>query len=272
MKLGLLLTQGIPGMMIPGSLAGDFTNDCQDGYQEICSIIVDGVELVCNDLAESEIYMEKGGLPEKSELKKLAAEKIGGKESRNYRQTSIELVADTIVCGAIQILLPVELYANLRMVAPPESSAGTSRLDKETVDPPYPDDAPPESASLSPAHHLDTVLLIDGASTYAPEILAALEQAGIKGTVVSAGDEVSKTALDKYSAVLLLVDRLDEIGCGVVIKVKSTSSVPMLVAAASWTQTEVLKALRYGVDDIIMLPLEGDELVHKLAGAEPLSV
>ena len=69
-----------------------------------------------------------------------------------------------------------------------------------------------------------------------------------------------------------MLERLDEIGLGVVIKIKSTSSIPLLVAASQWTQTGVMKALRYGVDDIIMLPADSDELLRKLMGKEPLSI
>jgi PleD family two-component response regulator len=46
----------------------------------------------------------------------------------------------------------------------------------------------------------------------------------------------------------------------------------MLVAASQWTQKDVMKAMRYGVDDIVMLPVDSEELLQKIRGLEPLSV
>jgi hypothetical protein len=271
MKLGLLLTEGVPGLMIPGSLAGDFNVDCQDGYQEISSIIIDAIDLVCNDLSEGEMFVEKEALVEEAELQFESGDRVDDNEQM-YRRTSVELVADTLVCGTIQILLPAELYENLKTAAPGHSLETVGDHQEDSINPYVLTDAAVESGPSERSDHAAAVLLIEDSSAHVPEILNSFEQAGIKGVSVSTTDDVSRTDLDSYRAVVLVLERLDEIGFGVVIKIKSSSSVPLLVAASSWTQTEVMKAMRFGVDDIIMLPIEGDELVHTLRERDLLNV
>ena len=83
---------------------------------------------------------------------------------------------------------------------------------------------------------------------------------------------LQKKDLESYQAVILEIEKLDEIVLGLVIKIKSLVAVPLLVAASQWTQTEVMKALRYGVDDIVMWPVESEELGQKLKGLELMTI
>lgn len=265
-KLGLLLTQGTPGLMLPGSLSGGFSFDCQDGFQEICSIFTDVVGLVCHDLSQGELVMEKGGDPDETDLHSESAEAMDENE-QIYMRTSLELVADTLVCGTMHILLPVEVYENVPSVEPAPSQERNEAIgDKQTKN------QPTTVSQRELSDQEAVVMLIEDSQNNTPEIINSVEDAGIRTESFSLADDFSKASPDSYLAVLLVLDRLDEIGLGVVIKIKSTSSVPLLVAASQWTQTDVMKALRYGVDDIIMLPVESDELLRKLMGKEPLGV
>lgn len=47
---------------------------------------------------------------------------------------------------------------------------------------------------------------------------------------------------------------------------------PLIVAASQWTQSEVLKAVRYGVSDILMTPVLRGEILQKIRDLERLSV
>ncbi|NNK56865.1 MAG: response regulator transcription factor [Desulfofustis sp.] len=271
MKLGLLLTEGTPGLTIPGSLAGGFNADCQDGYQEVCSIFMDVIDLVCNDLSEDDLFMQKDTDIEEIDLKTESVDRIDDKE-QTFMLTLLEIVADTIACGTMHILLPIELYETLKTVEPDRSLESIVSHGQEVIDEKPIIDASNTTSLTELSHHADVILLIEDSPAYGPEILNSFKETGIKAESISLADEFSTADMDSYLAVLLVQERLDEIGLGVVIKIKSTSSVPLLVAASLWTQTDVMKALRYGVDDIIMLPVESDELLRKLRGKEPLSV
>ena len=267
MKLGLLLTEGIPGLMIPGSLSGGFTVDCQDGFKEICSIFTDAVGLVCHELSDDELVMEKGEIVEETDMQSGSAEWIEENE-QVYIRTSLELVADTLVCGIMHILLPIHLHENIRTGEPEPSpeisvSNGTEAIaDKPDID-------HPTLRQRVASDDKAVVMVIEDSPDHTSEVISSCEEAGIRTETFSLADDIGKVGPDSYFAVVLVLERLDEIGLGVVIKIKSTSSVPLLVAASLWTQTDVMKALRYGVDDIIMLPAESDELRRKLMGKEP---
>lgn len=271
MKLGRLLTDGTPGILLSGSLADDFNVDCQDGYQEICSIFIDILDLVCNDLSEGELFMKKEAVKKEAELEFESADRLDDNE-QIYMRLSLELAADTHVCGTMHILLPMGLYANLKTFEPAHSPVNGVSYEEAAIDDNQPFDSALESEPSELSQHAAAVLLIEDSSVQAPELLNSLEKAGIIGEGVSLSDDLSKADLDSYRAVLLVLERLDEIGLGMVIKIKSSSSVPLIVAASLWTQKDVMKALRYGVDDIIVLPAESDELLHKLKARDPLRV
>lgn len=272
MKLGMLLTEGTPGLMLPGSLSGGFGVDCQDGYQEICSIVTDVVGLVCDDLSEDEFAMAKGADVEIIDPLSESAEGMD-ENDQIFRRTSLEIVADTLVCGTMHMLLPVEVYETIRKDKPEPLRDNIVSHGHEAIAEKHTTDQQPATASQrEPSDREAVVMVIEDSPDHAVEIMNSFEEAGIKTESISVADDFSKTGMDSYLAVLLVLDKLDEIGLGVVIKIKSISSVPLLVAASQWTQTDVLKALRYGVDDIIMLPVESDELLRKLRGKEPLSV
>ena len=271
MKLGLLLTEGTPGLMLPGSLSGGFSADCQDGFQEVCSILTDVVGYVCHDLSEDELVIERGEVRKEADLITESVDQTDQNDRIFYR-LSLELVADTLVCGTIHLLLPMEIYRNINPIESESSPEKVLSGEQEVISEQQSMDQPSSSGQGELPNQEAMVMLIEESPDHVPGIMSAILEAGIKTDSFSLADDFSKAGLDSYLAVLLVLDRLDEIGLGAVIKIKSTSSVPLLVAASQWTQTDVMKALRYGVDDILMLPAESDELLRKIKRKDPMSV
>ena len=271
MKLGLLMNEGTPGLMMPGSLSGVFSVDCQDGFQEICSVVTDVLRLICDDLSEDEIVMVKDTVIEDFDL---GSESVGlmDENERVHMRVSLELVADTLICGTLHMLLPLEVYEKISEVELEPSPESFADHGKEAIDNKHTIDQDTTASPEEIPDHQAVVMLIEDSPDHTTEIISSCEEAGLRTKSFSLADDFSKADLDSYLAVLLVLDKLDEIGLGVVIKIKSTASVPLYVAATLWTQTDVMKALRYGVDDIIMLPAESEELLRKLKGKQPLSV
>ena len=271
MKLGLLLTVGTPGLMLPGSLSGGFSADCQDGFQEVCSILTDVVGHVCHDLSEDELVIERGEVRKENDLITESADQTDEDECIFYG-LSLELVADTLVCGTMHLLLPKEIYRNINPIESESSPETVVSGEQKVTSEQQSMDQPISTGQGELPDQEALVMLIEESPDHVPGIMSAILDAGIKTDSFSLADDLSKAGLDSYLAVLLVLDRLDEIGLGAVIKIKSTSSVPLLVAASQWTQTDVMKALRYGVDDVLMLPVESDELLRKIKRKDPLSV
>ena len=271
MRLGMLLIEGAPGVFIPTALAGPFSADCQDGYNEICAIFVEVLNIVLQDLSEGELMAEKHlddgnemGYPE-NDIQEID-------DDPSWWLCSFEVAADKVSCGTMHLMLPLTVVDDLRVDETGIEVADGSTESPEPAVMEKISSRPGRSGLDVPVEAATKILLLEAAATYIPGILTAFESAGIEVERISPVEELSRSDLASYFAVLLVVDKLDEISLGMVIKLKSYSSIPLLVAATQWTQTDVMKALRYGVDDIVMLPAESEELVQKFGGLEPLAV
>ena len=271
MRLGMLLSEGTPGVFIPTALAGPFSADCQDGYNEICAIFVEVLNIVVQDLSEGELMAEKHPA-DGNEMRYPENDSAEIDDDRSWWLCSFEVAADEVSCGTMHLLLPLNVVDDLWGGETGIEVADGSTESPEPVVMDKNGSRPGKSGLDVSVEAATKILLFEASSTHVPGILAALESAGIEVERISPVEELSRSDLVAYFAVLLVVDKLDEISLGMVIKLKSYSSIPLLVAATQWTQTDVMKALRYGVDDIVMLPAENEELVQKFGGLEPLTV
>ncbi|MFC1832692.1 hypothetical protein ACFL0S_11840 [Thermodesulfobacteriota bacterium] len=269
-QLGLLLTEGAHGL-IQSSLSNPFSADCQDGYNEICSIVVDVLSFVCQELSNGKLLFEKAAVKEYEQESKESYPPDKPSDS-GYTLSSLEFSADGIDCGRLHLLIPAFVQEYLQRVEPGTTGTTASKTKQESAESETSRGAPIETKSSLQADSLPRVLAIEAAQGCASEVLIALAAEGILGDSISSAEELHKTDIESYQAIVIVVEKLDEIALGVVIKIKSFSSVPMLVAASQWTQKDVMKAMRYGVDDIVMLPVDSEELLQKIRGLKPLSV
>jgi hypothetical protein len=269
-QLGLLLTEGAQGLF-QNSLSSPFSADCQDGYNEICSIVVDVLSFVCQELSNGKLLFEKAAVKEYEQESKESYSPDKPSDS-GYTLSSLEFSADGIDCGRLHLLIPAFVQEYLHRVEPGTTGTTASKTKQESAESETSRGAPIETKSSLQADSLPRVLAIEATQGCASEVLIALAAEGILGDSISSAEELHKTDIESYQAIVIVVEKLDEIALGVVIKIKSFSSVPMLVAASQWTQKDVMKAMRYGVDDIVMLPVDSEELLQKIRGLEPLSV
>jgi len=79
-------------------------------------------------------------------------------------------------------------------------------------------------------------------------------------------DEDFKQSLsrDNPSCVFLLINQVNDQGLAKAIKVRSAmeKDCPLIVAGPEWTRSLVVKARRYGADDIVMTPADR-EIIQK---------
>ncbi|KIH77583.1 hypothetical protein SAMN05660860_01022 [Geoalkalibacter ferrihydriticus] len=70
----------------------------------------------------------------------------------------------------------------------------------------------------------------------------------------------------KVYGVFLVMNQVSEQGFATAIKIKSAlpKNVPLVMAGPEWTRTSVLKAVRYGVRDILVTPADSKEIAEKL--------
>lgn len=271
LRLGLLLTDGPPGLMIPDSAATTFSADRQDGYEEISSVVIDALDQLVGELSNDELALEKDRLLTSSESLSQVLQDESSRE-QNGILSVLEVAADSLVVGTLHLLLPVDLYEGLRSVEPMSLSEDETANRLESFADTSDGEVNTMTGSQDRLSSSAKILLVEASAAHHAEIRNTLEQAGIKSESIALSDELGKAQLDELCAVLVVAERLDEIGLGMVIKIKSRASTPLIVAASQWTQADVMKALRYGVDDILVLPAEKDELLQKLRRLEQLTV
>jgi CheY-like chemotaxis protein len=133
-------------------------------------------------------------------------------------------------------------------------------------------DASPEEAADAPAEYAadeSTVLILEDNSAdrqFFQETLSATEIKVLSATLDADLTEFFPNGSVK--AVLLGVVDADDRELSICIKIKSISPmspVPVIMCARQWTRIGVLKALKYGAEDIIVKPCTPDELKGKLS-------
>jgi hypothetical protein len=64
----------------------------------------------------------------------------------------------------------------------------------------------------------------------------------------------------------LLLEQVDDYGLAYVIQVKSVihPKCPLILGGPQWTRSDVIKAIRYGAEDIILTPPEVQDICHKI--------
>jgi CheY-like chemotaxis protein len=133
-------------------------------------------------------------------------------------------------------------------------------------------DASPEEAVAAPAECAageNTVLILEDNSTDLQFFQETLSATDIKALTATLDADLTEFfPHGSVKAVLLGVVDADDRELSVCIKIKSISPkspVPVIMCARQWTRIGVLKALKYGAEDIIVKPCTPDELKGKLS-------
>lgn len=240
-RLGLLLAEGIHGALVALGEETSFTADCQDGFHEIGTLLVDVMASVWDDEAGGDLVTLRAE-PEVHQATAQGVDDADFFSAENYLWCALGVIAGDLNCGTVNLIFPAEVcryweadknqkdQTNLSSV---EQGSSFSRNDDARTDRP-----------LEPfvAHDELRVLLLEYSQVNASAVREALEDAEVACEVRTMAEELTKTGLEAYRLTILAVDKLDELVLGAIIKVKSISSAPVLVAASQWTQTDVLKA------------------------------
>lgn len=261
--LGALLAEGVHGAVLARLQDAPLEADYQDGFAEICGVLMDFVI----DAAGAESKYHIGVAQKRAEVH------TPGEETpflsrhgpgRDYYAATLKLSVGVLGNGDLHLLIPAALVDLL----PP---SGAEQLEpvgevSETVGTDAPETDVRESAEEADQDQLfeANVLVIEGETGAGRMIQAQLGRDRVSSDVVASAAEINRATLKPYSAVILVVERLNETALGLAIKIVSAGSVPLIVAASQWTESEVLKAIRFGVSDILMTPARPGEVVEKL--------
>jgi PleD family two-component response regulator len=103
-----------------------------------------------------------------------------------------------------------------------------------------------------------------------PEQFAVVEQsiaeADIQATRLSLEEDYRQSLLrDNPRCVFLLINKVNDQGLSKAIKVRAAmkKDCPLIVAGPDWTRSAVLKARKYGANDILMMPADREVIQKK---------
>jgi len=107
-------------------------------------------------------------------------------------------------------------------------------------------------------------LLVSNDGIECSKITELFNQRGISYKVLDYKENVSNYLPGAVRAVFLIMDAVDEKGLGVAIKISAASSLPLIAAGPEWTRTKVIKAVKYGVGDILLTPASDNDILEKI--------
>lgn len=107
-------------------------------------------------------------------------------------------------------------------------------------------------------------LIVSNDGNECSKITEIFNQRGIAYKVLDYKENVNNYLPGAVRAVFLVMSSVDEKGLGVAIKLSTASSLPLVAAGPEWTRTKVIKAVKYGVGDILLTPASDNDIIEKI--------
>ena len=245
----------------------DFNDDAEDAYGEIANIISGVYTKVFEEQYPDKMRFVKTNLEQIVPMKVDIESDEPMPDVPYYMATSKMTLGDKSL-GDLQLLVPAALL-KLEQLGQAEAA----------------DDAAPDAQSKSSVTgQADAVggsgqagikeagaglqnpefLLVSNDDTQCSKICSVLNDRGIAHRVLDYKESVNDYLPGEVRAIFLVMANVDEQGLGVAIKISTASSLPLIAAGPGWTRTKVIKAVKYGVDDILLTPGSNDDIGEKI--------
>lgn len=230
----------------------DFGEDTKDAFGEIGNIIAGVYTAVFEEQYTDKIRYIKKDLdvvvPMKVDIE--SDEPIPDVE---YYLSTMNLSVDEESKGQVHMLFPAQM---LKL-----DSASAVKVEEK------PDPVSEESkvgVVGQQQHRAVDILLISDDEISAQKIIAVAEAKGLSCRKISFKDDVKAALTHEIRAVYLVMQNVNEQAFGLAIKVSSSSSLPLIAAGPDWTRTKVIKAVKYGVNDILLTPASNEDVQENM--------
>lgn len=241
-----------------------FGEDSKDAYGEIANIIAGVYTAVFEEQYPKKIRFVKTGLQQIVPMK-VEADSEEPFANGDYYLSSHDLTIGDSVFGKVNILFPLALLEleGLReqeqeggvvaedvrqQAAPRVGREGTGSEDAEAL---------AGRTGVAP-----DILLVGDDEAEAAKIAAVLSGMGYAVKSLSFKDNVHNYIPGELKAIYLVMREVNEQAFGAAIKISSTCSLPLVAAGPGWTRTKVIKAVKYGIRDILLTPASNQEITE----------
>ena len=252
--------------------AEKFGEDAQDAFGEITNIIA-GVYTAVFE----EQYRQKLGFV-KTSVETLVAVKVDPDSdealpNQLYYLSGGQLLYNEKDLGRLQMVIPAAVLELEDLLQPEEEEPGAV-------------DQAPERADVSGSGAVDRnerpqatgggqrgegsvdfadILLFSDQDSESAGIAAVLTDLGYSPRILRFKDQVHANLTPAVQLVFLVMSEVNEQGFGVAIKLSSAGlAVPLVAGGPAWTRSLVLKAVKYGVSDILVTPASPEDIREKV--------
>ncbi len=249
---------------------GEFGEDSEDAYGEIANIISGVYTAVFEEQYPDKLRFIKTNLEEVVPMK-VDTESDEPMPDIPYYMATAKMNMSGQDLGNIQLLLPANLF-KLDGLAQPKVADDADADPVETKSKNAVTGTTDATESIERAGAVDAVektlnpefLVISNDETECSKIETVFNDCGIAYKVLDYKENVSNDLPGEVKAVFLVMKSVDEKGLGAAIKISAVSSLPLIAVGSEWTRTKVIKAVKYGVDDILLTPASDDDILGKI--------
>ncbi len=261
----------------------EFNDDSEDAYGEIANIISGVYTKVFEEQYPEKVRFIKTSLEQVVPMKVDAESDEPMPDTLYYMATS-KITIGKQSLGNLQFLVPASLF-KLEQLGP---DAVADDADDQKIQTSAPEKIATEDSDATVQNTVtgttddtggpdrigvketgDTTLnpeflLVSNDGEACSRILSILNEQGVASKVLDYKDSVSDCLPGDVKAIFLVMTDVDEKGLGVAIKISAVSALPLIAAGPAWTRSKVIKAVKYGVDDILLTPASDDDIIEKI--------
>ncbi len=266
-RIGSLLIMLPPTELESAVTEEEFSPDTEDAYGEIANIISGAYTSVFQ-----EQYVEKLRFV-KTELEIVAPMKVDSDSDdviplQQYYMGSSKLEIGGKECGKMCMLVPAALLKLHQLedhqeISKPVDDEGGGGETEASSSGNTTDSATPQSLREKIKGAAD-ILIVENSRNEAEKIQAQLRQIGIASNCISFADNINFHITSGLRLIIIVMEEVNEQAYGITIKVRSLSSAPIVAAGPAWTRSKVIKAVKYGVQDILLTPAAQEDIREKV--------
>ncbi|MBU1564342.1 MAG: hypothetical protein KJ630_01785 [Proteobacteria bacterium] len=220
-----------------------FADDTKDAYGEIANIIAGVYTAVFEEQYTKRIRFVKTDLSQVVPMK-VETESAEPFPNGYYYVSSSDLAIGDSALGKVNIVFSLGILEMEGLIAI-EETAQVEEVGQS---------AGQQIGRLGETNAALDILLIGDDESESAKIAAVLGEMDFVVKTLSFKDNVHNYIPGELKAIFLVMKDVNEQAFGVAIKISASCSLPLIAAGPSWTRTKVIKAVKYGVRDILLTP------------------
>ncbi|SDE27977.1 hypothetical protein [Desulfuromonas thiophila] len=254
--------------------SGTLEGETADAFGEVANIISGALVQTFDEMYPRKFHLKKGEQQTFTPAKVLPEQPTPFPPGE-YFQVCASMDADEQDLGRLCFLVPVDLLH----IPPRPAEAGWGQPAVPASRPAAAQDGAGASVAPQPAAEpaataaaAEKAVVLVYQQPQQPQLYQqVLQQAGYQVLCYEAGERFSDLRHYQLLGGFLVMEAVDDEGFAALIKVRAElpDKAPLVVAGPQWTRSDVLKAVRYGVHDILVSPASEAEIAEKCAGHLP---